>query len=280
MVGTQALIAFVNSSGVAQAFTTSIDSLGPSMQQTDLSFPVPSLSATFENNEMTIFAVLRISKNLLSTSQVWQEGRVSNGQIQPHSTTGASVQSAGSINFFTGQSGGGSSAGSRTRRRNVHGVLNTVSWGILMPLGAITARYMKLFKSADPEWLCLQVACQSSAYVIGVYGWATGIKLGSDSPGITHDPHRTIGIILFCFGTLQVFALLLRPNKDYKYRLYWNIFHHLIGYSVIILSIVNIFEAFTWYVVIRRKKTNKLPAHTMNGANGHAYGATAMGQRV
>ncbi|KAL4379290.1 hypothetical protein GQ457_02G005260 [Hibiscus cannabinus] len=309
MVGTQALVAFVNSSGVAQAFTTSVDSLSPSMQPADLSFPVSSLSATLENNEMTIFAVLRISQNLMSTSQVWQEGPVSNGQIQPHSTSGANVQSAGRINFITGQSGGGSSAGSRTRRRNVHGVLNTVSWGILMPLGAITARYMKVFKSADPAWFYLHIACQSSAYIVGVAGWATGIKLGSDSPGVTYNPHRTIGIILFCFGTLQVFALLLRPNKDHKYRLFWNIYHHAIGYSVIILSIVNIFEgfdilkpadkwkriyigiliflgvlatfleAFTWFVVIRRKKTSK-HIHTMNGANGHGFGATALGQRV
>ncbi|TYG62462.1 hypothetical protein ES288_D07G233300v1 [Gossypium darwinii] len=300
MVGTQALVAFVNSSGVTQAFTTSIDSLFPTLQPTDLSFQVPSLSTTFENDEMTIFGVLRIPENMLSTSQVWQEGPVSNDQLQPHTTDGANLQSRGSINFLTGQSAGASSD-SRTRRRNVHGVLNTVSWGILMPLGAITARYMKVFKSADPAWFYLHVACQSSAYVVGVAGWATGIKLGSDSPGITHNPHRTIGIILFCFGTLQVFALLLRPNKNHKYRLYWNIYHHSIGYSVIILSIVNIFEgfdilnpedkweriyigiliflgavatlleAFTWYVVIRRKRTNKHPL-AMNGANGHGQG--------
>ncbi|KAK8505952.1 hypothetical protein V6N13_002609 [Hibiscus sabdariffa] len=103
MVGTQALVALVNSSGVAQAFTTSIDSFAPSMQQTDLSFPVPSLSATFDNNEITIFAVLIIPQNLTSTSQVWQEGEVSNGQIQPHSTSGDNVQSTASINFLTGQ---------------------------------------------------------------------------------------------------------------------------------------------------------------------------------
>ncbi|TYH11011.1 hypothetical protein ES288_A07G224200v1 [Gossypium darwinii] len=290
----------INPSGPSMAFTTSIDSLFPTLQPTDLSFQVSSLSATFENDEMTIFGVLRIPENMLSTSQVWQEGPVSNDQLQPHTTDGANLQSRGSINFLTGQSAGASSD-SRTRRRNVHGVLNTVSWGILMPLGAITARYMKVFKSADPAWFYLHVACQSSAYVVGVAGWATGIKLGSDSPGITRNPHRTIGIILFCFGTLQVFALLLRPNKNHKYRLYWNIYHHSIGYSVIILSIVNIFEgfdilhpedkweriyigiliflgamatlleAFTWYVVIRRKRTNKHPL-AMNGANGHGQG--------
>ncbi|XWS75847.1 hypothetical protein CRYUN_Cryun01aG0127100 [Craigia yunnanensis] len=309
MMGSQALVAFVNSSGVAHAFTTSINTMNPSMQESNLSFEVPSLSATFENNEMTIFAVLRISENLLSTSQVWQEGPVSNDQPRIHPTSGQNLLSTGSVNFLTGQSGGSASGGSRTRRRNVHGVLNTVSWGILMPLGAITARYMRVFKSADPAWFYLHVACQSSAYIVGVAGWATGIKLGSDSPGVTHNPHRNIGIVVFCLGTLQVFALLLRPKKDHKYRFYWNIYHHSIGYTVIILSIINIFEgfdilqpddrwerifigiliflgiiatlleAFTWYIVLRRKKTGSdKHSHSMNGANGvNGYGARGQG---
>lgn len=118
MLGTQALVAYVNSSGVAQAFTTSIDSVFPTLQPTDLSFQVPNLSATFENDEMTIFGVLRIPENMLSTSQVWQEGSVSNDQLQSHTISGANLQSRGSINFLTGQSAGASS-GSRTRRRNV-----------------------------------------------------------------------------------------------------------------------------------------------------------------
>jgi hypothetical protein len=101
-----------------------------------------------------------------------------------------------------------------------------------------------------------------------------------------------------------VFALLLRPQKDHKYRLYWNIYHHSVGYSVIILSIINIYEgldildpekkwkkiysgilifmgvvaaileAFTWFIVIKRKKTSseKYPAYGngVNGGNGYA----------
>ncbi|XP_021274990.1 cytochrome b561 and DOMON domain-containing protein At5g35735 [Herrania umbratica] len=309
MFGSQALVAFVNSSGVAHAFTTQVNPPSPTMQQSNLSFEVSSLSATFENNDMTIFAVLRISENLLSTSQVWQEGPVSNGVPGIHPTSGEHLQSVGSVNFLTGQSGG-SASNSRARRRNVHGVLNTVSWGILMPLGAITARYMKVFKSADPAWFYLHVACQCSAYIVGVAGWATGIKLGSESAGITQNPHRNIGIVLFCLGTLQVFALLLRPNKDHKYRFYWNIYHHSIGYAVIILSIVNIFEgfdilqpedkweriyigiliflgivaslleAFTWYIVLKRRKTGSdKHSNSMNGAaNGvNRYGAGGQG---
>ena len=83
-------------------------------------------------------------------------------------------------------------------------MLNAVSWGILMPMGAVIARYLKVFKSADPAWFYLHVTCQTTAYIVGVAGWGTGLKLGSDSPGVTQNPHRSIGIALFCLGTLQV----------------------------------------------------------------------------
>lgn len=86
----------------------------------------------------------------------------------------------------------------------IHGVLNAVSWGLLMPIGVIIARYLKVFKSAGPAWFYLHVSCQFSAYIVGVAGWATGIKLGSESAGVVLATHRTIGILIFCLGTLQV----------------------------------------------------------------------------
>lgn len=91
----------------------------------------------------------------------------------------------------------------------IHGVLNVVSWGILMPLGVIIARYLRVFKSADPAWFYLHVTCQTSAYIIGVSGWATGLKLGNDSAGVQYTKHRTLGILLFILATLQVSKILL-----------------------------------------------------------------------
>lgn len=181
-------------------------------------------------------------------------------------------------------------------------MLNVVSWGILMPVGAMAARYLKVFKAANPAWFYLHIACQVSGYAVGVAGWGTGLKLGSDSPGIRHDTHRNIGITMFALATLQVFALLLRPKPDHKFRFYWNIYHYAVGYTVIILSIVNIFEgfdildpekkwkrayigvliflgatsalleAFTWYVVLKRKRENDADkfAHAGNGTNGYS----------
>lgn len=302
MVGSQALVAYQQSDGTMRAYTSPIDQYQTQLRESDLSFDVSDLSATFANNEIIIFATLGLSNiNGTTINQVWQEGSLSGNTPQMHATSGTNVQSMGTLNLISGESGttgGGSS--SRRRKQNIHGVLNTVSWGILMPIGAIIARYLKEFKSADPAWFYLHVICQCSAYVVGVAGWGTGLKLGGDSPGVQFNPHRTIGIILFCLATLQVFALLLRPKPDHKYRAYWKRYHQVMGYAVIILSIINIFkgfdilkpekkwkhayigfivalgikaamlEAYSWFVWFRRKRSEsdgKMP-HGVNGANG------------
>ncbi|XVF75212.1 hypothetical protein PTKIN_Ptkin13bG0169500 [Pterospermum kingtungense] len=301
MVGSQALVAYQQADGSMRVYTSPITTYQTQLRQGDLSFDVSNLSATYANNEIIIFATLGLSNNSTTLNQVWQEGPLSGNTPQVHATSGANVQSMGTLNLLSGESGTTGGGSSRLRNKNIHGVLNTVSWGILLPIGAITARYLKVFKSADPAWFYLHAFCQVSAYAVGVAGWGTGLKLGSQSPGIQYDAHRTIGIILFCLATLQVFALLLRPKPDHKYRFYWNIYHHLVGYAVIILSVINIFkgfdilkpekkwkhayigvivalaciavilEAYTWFVVVRRKRSEragKMP-HGVNGANGN-----------
>ncbi|XP_059452796.1 cytochrome b561 and DOMON domain-containing protein At5g47530-like [Corylus avellana] len=310
MVGAQALVAYQNSSSAIHAYTSPVSGYGTTLAEGSLSFAVSNLSATFENSEMTIFATLTLDSSMTTVNQVWQEGPLSGGSPSSHDTTSnsANMQSAGTLNFLNDQATTTSAGGvvtARRRRQNVHGVLNAVSWGTLMPMGAMIARYLKVFKSADPAWFYLHIACQTSAYVIGVAGWATGLKLGSEASSVNqYDTHRNIGITLFCLGSLQVFALLLRPKKDHKYRLYWNIYHHSVGYSVIILSIINIFkgldildpekkwkriysgiliflgvvaallEAFTWFIVIKRKQKSSVNypeyGNGVNGTNSYA----------
>ncbi|OAY35196.1 cytochrome b561 and DOMON domain-containing protein At5g35735 [Manihot esculenta] len=294
MVGSQAILAFHNSSGVPTAYTTPITSFSPSMQPGNLSFQVSNLKAEYSNGHMILFATLHLTSSLISTNQVWQEGSMSGTSFNSHAMDSENSASVGTINFETGATVAGS-VGTSTKK-NVHGALNAVSWGVLMPMGIMMARYLKVFKVANPAWFYLHAACQSSAYIIGVAGWGTGLKLGSDSPGIKYTKHRNIGITLFSFATLQVFALLLRPKPDHKYRLYWNIYHHSIGYATIILSIINIYEGFdildpekkwkkiytgiiiflgalaallegiTWIIVLRRKKAVTSNKHVIGSA--------------
>ncbi|CAN6892398.1 unnamed protein product [Brassica oleracea] len=297
MAGSQALVASKDSkTGVASVTTLNIISYS-SLVPGKLSFEVWDVKAEEEAaGTLRIFAKVKVPADLAANgkvNQVWQVGPgVSpNGRIQPHDFNTPNLNAVGSLDLSgatTGvfASGGGGAGNSRIHKRNIHGILNAVSWGILFPIGAMIARYMRIFESADPAWFYVHVSCQFSAYVIGVAGWATGLKLGSESKGIQFSSHRNIGIALFAIATLQMFAMLLRPRKDHKLRFFWNIYHHGGGHSILILGIINVFkglsilnpehtyktayiaviatlggitlllEAVTWVIVLKRKSAN------------------------
>lgn len=248
MVGANAFLAFTNgTTGNVAVFATRFASLGvqvADVRDEELAFPVYDKLAEYSSGYYTIYASLELPGNNTTQHTVWQSSsNFRSGAPYGHPFDAANTASTSTLDFLSGQtaSGGGNS---RLHRKNIHGVINAISWGILLPAGAILARYVKVFQSADPAWFYLHVACQCSAYVVGLAGWILGLKLGSESKGITYHKHRDIGIALFCLATVQVFALFLRPDKDHKYRWYWNIYHYAVGYAVIILSIVNVFEGF------------------------------------
>ncbi|KAI3975300.1 hypothetical protein MKX01_033540 [Papaver californicum] len=220
-------------------------------------------------------------------------GASSNSDGGGGNTTTSGSGSGGGITTSSSIAGGSGSAtsggiSSKLRKKNIHGVLNAVSWGMLFPIGAVIARYLRVFEAADPVWFYLHVFCQLSGYAIGVAGWATRLQLSKQAKGFGNTLHRNIGITLFTFATLQVmipptiifsnnFALFIKPKKDHKLRFYWNIYHHGLGYSVLVLGIINkwktsyivflcvlagiviVLEVLTWVVVLKRKsdKTSK-----------------------
>ncbi|PWA45090.1 auxin-responsive family protein [Artemisia annua] len=245
MAGAQALLAYKASNGSMVVKTYNISSYS-SIVEGKLAFDVKDRRGEYSDGMMKIFATIVLPKNgMTSVNQVWQVGpSVSDGFPAKHAFQPANLGAKGKLDLLSGQSsgGGGSGGNSRNKKRNIHGILNAVSWGILFPIGIIIARYLRTFPSADPAWFYLHAFCQVSAYAIGVAGWGTGLKLGSESKGVTYSTHRNIGITLFCLATVQVFALFLRPNKDHKFRFYWNIYHHGIGYAILVLGILNVFK--------------------------------------
>ncbi|KAF5196887.1 Cytochrome b561 and domon domain-containing protein [Thalictrum thalictroides] len=286
MKGAQSLVAFIGTDGSMRAYTSPITAYRTTLEPGDLSFPVSDVSAVLEKNEMIIFASIQLLSNSSKVNHLWQEGPL-NGDIPGiHALSAANMESMATLDFLSGKTATVGGGNSKQKNKNVHGVLSAVSWGILMPLGIIMARYLKVSESAGPAWFYLHASCQVSAYIVGVAGWLTGLKLGSTSSGLQYNAHRNIGIALFCLGTLQVFALFLRPKPNHKYRLYWNMYHQGTGNIVIILSIINIykgfdildpekkwkqaytivltslggiavaFEALTWIIVIRRRKAS------------------------
>ncbi|XP_074583354.1 cytochrome b561 and DOMON domain-containing protein At3g25290-like [Curcuma longa] len=246
MLGAQSFLAFPASNGAVTLFTTAFSTyaLQPSdVKDENLTFAVYDKRAEYGGGYYTIYATLALPSNSTRVNTVWQAStQIQDGVPYGHAA-GDNELSKTSLDLLSGEvvSAGGNS---RLHRKNIHGVLNAISWGILMPIGAMIARYVKVFESADPAWTYLHVACQFSAYVIGVTGWGLGLKLGSESVGITYHKHRDIAVALFSLATVQVFALLMRPNKEHKYRVYWNVYHHSMGYCIITLGVVNIFKGF------------------------------------
>jgi hypothetical protein len=84
--------------------------------------------------------------------------------------------------------------------RRAHGALNLFAWGILMPIGAIVARY---FRRMDPLWFYLHVSLQFVGFIIGLAGVVAGValysKIQADIPA-----HRGLGIFVLFLGILQV----------------------------------------------------------------------------
>lgn len=305
MAGAQALVAgpFPDGGGTwaVRTYNVSGYALG---EPGPIAFPASDLAAELgADGRVRVFGTLGLGAAAVGgggvlLNQVWQVGAaVSSGGVPaPHAMGADNLAAKAKLDLLRATTVA-AGADSATRKRNIHGVLNAVSWGLLLPMGAIFARYLKTFRAADPAWFYLHVTCQLIGYGVGVSGWATGMKLGKESRGVTYTDHRNIGIAVFALGTLQVLALFLRPKKEHKFRVYWNTYHHSVGYAVIVLGVVNIFkgmsilgveqrwrtayiaavcvllvaaaalEAVTWGVVLRRRKAD---GKTFSSApNGH-----------
>ncbi|KAI7732921.1 hypothetical protein M8C21_007477 [Ambrosia artemisiifolia] len=120
-------------------------------------------------------------------------------------------------------------------RRN-HGILNAVGWGILLPIGAMIARYFKDTSS----WFYAHGFIQITGFFVGLAGIITGITLNSNL-NVNVDRHKYIGLAVITLGCLQIIGVLMRPSNKSKSRKYWNWYHQNVGRILIILAAVNIF---------------------------------------
>ncbi|XP_065009883.1 cytochrome b561 and DOMON domain-containing protein At3g61750-like [Musa acuminata AAA Group] len=135
-------------------------------------------------------------------------------------------------------SSGTSSASSSypTQLKRTHGALAIFGWGVLLPIGTIVARYCKQW---DPLWFYLHTVIQFIGFIIGLAAVVTGKSLYDKLHASVHT-HRGLGIFVLVLGILQVLAFFLRPDKDSKYRRYWNWYHQWVGRLALFFAAVNI----------------------------------------
>uniref|UniRef100_A0ACD5US25 Uncharacterized protein n=1 Tax=Avena sativa TaxID=4498 RepID=A0ACD5US25_AVESA len=172
---------------------------------------------------------------------VGYEGNLPNSpdfMLQQHRDMGARGFNYASATLSEG-GGGSSDAGFPTKRW--HGLLSMMGWGVLLPMGMMVARY---FRRQDPYWFYGHMAVQGVGFLLGIAAVILGFRLNSD--GLNNIfVHKAIGITILSTASLQVTAVLARPDKMSKVRRFWNWYHHNIGRAAILLAIANVFLGLT-----------------------------------
>jgi hypothetical protein len=114
------------------------------------------------------------------------------------------------------------SAGAPNRELWVaHGVLMSVAWGILIPLGIGSSRLRDLFPPG--MWIKIHqtlnmtaIICTIIGFAIAVYNISDETYAGEEANHFNSTAHRTVGLVIFLLTILQAVGGLLRPHPPAK----------------------------------------------------------------
>jgi hypothetical protein len=191
-----------------------------------LDIPLLASSATLispartvrDGASVTIAATIRLSPNRTSLHFVWNRGLYVQGYSPTiHPTDASDLASHATVDILTTATE--SSPIASAKLQWAHGSLNALSWGLLLPIGAALARYLRPCASAGPAaWFYAHAATQAAGYLLGAAGFALGIAMGAASPGVTYKLHRGLGIAAGTAGSLQTLAVFFRPKTTNWYH--------------------------------------------------------------
>ncbi|BBN17540.1 hypothetical protein MPTK1_7g15400 [Marchantia polymorpha subsp. ruderalis] len=240
MVGSSAMIAWVDATtGAATIKQFFLGAKSSSGVKIDSQMKLASTPQAFVTSD-TMYMAFQIDK-LASTGVFFDSQLYAFGMVGDIPTRDVLLQheqdSTATFDYATGTAVVTSGGDPASLRRN-HGVLNIFGWGILLPVGAIIARYCRQW---DPAWYYLHVGLQISGFVLIIASLVMGVQLADQLVDSNIGTHRALGIFVFVLATMQVSAVLVRPKKDAKIRRYWNFYHHWAGRLALVVAAVNIF---------------------------------------
>ncbi|MEW5318803.1 MAG: hypothetical protein WDW38_009990 [Sanguina aurantia] len=139
---------------------------------------------------------------------------------------------------------------------NVHGLLMSIAWGLLLPLGTFMPAHrwllgdVKVGKTA--LWFILHLAFQLSGFVVFVAGFVVCVlhfDVGSMPSGGVGKAHAYMGWALMGLASLQMIGGAIRPGHDSRLRSFWNPIHHNLGRISILIGWVMIYLGIWIYSV-------------------------------
>lgn len=165
MTGTRSLIAFPDpNSGQVVLLPYILDPTVKLQKSPLLSRPLDihllSSSAAMYGGKMAtvhngaaiqISGTMKLQPNKTKIHIVWNRGLYVQGYSPTiHPTSSTDLSSIATLDVLSGSSAPQHT--DLTTLRVIHGIVNAVSWGIMLPMGAITARYLRHIQALGPAW--------------------------------------------------------------------------------------------------------------------------------
>jgi len=122
--------------------------------------------------------------------------------------------------------------------------------GWLLPLGVLSARYMK--HRPDSFWFTLHKYFQLSGVLVAIIGFSIAVKnfdVFHDDHSRTSYQHGVMGVVTFTLVLLQPLVAFMRPHKPEGEpaqvsvsvnRYWWEMAHKSCGYLILLLAFVTI----------------------------------------
>ena len=128
----------------------------------------------------------------------------------------------------------------------IHGSLMIIGWGIIIPCGALVAKFLRY---KGPIWFELHMRCMMLGLLVAIIGVGIAIQ-NLDSDGQKNPKasiHAGMGLIVMLLGILQPVNAALRPHlpelndeEKSKSRIIWEYFHKSSGMIALLLAVVTI----------------------------------------
>ncbi|GMH21747.1 hypothetical protein Nepgr_023589 [Nepenthes gracilis] len=123
-----------------------------------------------------------------------------------------------------------------SKMKRSHGILGIFGWGLILPVGAIVARFLK---HKEPLWYYLHTVIQFAGFLIALAGVVIGQALYNHMHADA-AAHRGIGYFALTLSILQILAFFIRPSKESKIRGLWSAYHRWFGVITLFFGALNI----------------------------------------
>lgn len=122
------------------------------------------------------------------------------------------------------------------KMKRSHGILGIFGWGLILPCGAMVARFLK---HKEPLWYYLHTIIQFVGFLIALAGVVVGQALYNRMHADV-AAHRGIGYFALTLSILQIIAFFIRPDKETKIRRLWAAYHRWFGVITLFFGALNI----------------------------------------